>query len=78
MGDDIRLRLESAPQDQFLREYIELWIRYRDWTFTGGGDTDLQELAHAIDSWHDKLRKTDAVFNHIYQPLLRYLEIAEC
>ncbi|CAD6560136.1 hypothetical protein ACFQ3P_06855 [Paraburkholderia sabiae] len=73
----IRLRFESAPQERFLREYIELWIRYRDLTFTGGGDTDLQELAHAIDAWHDKLRKTDAVFNHIYEPLLRYLEIAE-
>ncbi|MHB9833320.1 hypothetical protein Q8F57_000630 [Paraburkholderia terrae] len=73
----IRLTLESAPRDLFLREYIELWIRYRVLTFEGGGDTDLQELAHAIDACHDKLRRTNAVFHHIYQPLLRFMEIAE-
>ncbi|TDN64014.1 hypothetical protein B0G77_7715 [Paraburkholderia sp. BL10I2N1] len=73
----IRLTIDSAPQNLFLGKYIELWIRYRLLTLTGSGDTDLQGLANAIDACHDELRKTDAVFNHISQPLLRYLKIAE-
>ncbi len=73
----IQLTMNLASLSKFLRQYIELWIRYRLLTLAGSKDMDLQDLAHAMDACHDKLCKTDAVFNHIYQPLLRYLELAE-
>ena len=73
----IQLTMQSAPQDTFLREYIELWIRYRSLKFAGGDGVDLQEVAQAIDLCHHRLRKHDAVFNYIYLPLSRYLELAE-
>jgi hypothetical protein len=73
----VRLQLESMPPNAFLRGYIEIWIRYRFLTFARCNRAKRQEIAQTLDAYHATLRIDEPVFNYLFLPLLRYLELAE-